>query len=280
MDKSRIKNLIIIVLLLVNVFLAGIVISDSAQSRAYASASDESLMEALKNSGITLADRSLLNAGTVPSCSVSRDLSREKRQVSSVIGSVQQQDQGGNIVMYYGNDGQACFRGTGDFEILMENATVPVGDDPARTSENFLKKIGIDIDADTAQVKYSSSGASCTVTAMCLFEGRPIVNCLVTLNYSDTNLLLVSGTRPLTDASESASGSEMDAATAVMRLIAMLDDSGYLCSSITDVGHCYKMDVSASGTGTLTPLWRFSTDIGDFYINGITGKTETVTQNN
>jgi len=40
------------------------------------------------------------------------------------------------------------------------------------------------------------------------------------------------------------------------------------------------MDAAASGEGTLTPLWHFSTDVGEFYLNGITGKAETVTQNN
>ena len=72
----------------------------------------------------------------------------------------------------------------------------------------------------------------------------------------------------------------LDIPTVVMRFLSILKDSGYVCSEIRDISHCYKMDVAATGDGTLTPLWHFSTDIGDFYINGVTGKQETVTQNN
>ena len=79
---------------------------------------------------------------------------------------------------------------------------------------------------------------------------------------------------------ESGSVQVIDTATAVMRLLDVLKNSGYVCREITGVSHCYKLDASASGDGTLTPLWHFSTDIGDFYINGVTGKEETVTQNN
>lgn len=280
MDKGRIKNLIIVVLLLANAFLAAIVLADSAQSKRYSAAAENNLVAALGKSGIKLADGRLLDVSSAPSCRVARDLAREKKLVSSVIGSAEARDEGGNIVTYYGKNGQACFRGTGDFEVLMGDASVPVGSNPAATSEAVLRKLGITIDAGTASVKYNDTGSSCTVTAMCSFMDRPIVNCLVTLNFSDKNLLLISGTCPLTQASENGTGSEIDVSTAVMRLLDILDSSGYVCSEITDISHCYKMDVSASSEGTLTPLWRFATDVGDFYVNGITGKAETVTQNN
>lgn len=162
----------------------------------------------------------------------------------------------------------------------MENNSVPAGEDLAETSKSFLKKLGIDMDADSAVVDHGSSGSSSVVTAVCRYADRPIVNCAVKLTFSETNLLLVTGTCPLTAASESAGGETLDTATAVMRLLDVLDSSGYMCSEIKNISHCYKMDAAASGEGTLTPLWHFSTDIGDFYLNGITGKAETVTQKN
>jgi hypothetical protein len=182
--------------------------------------------------------------------------------------------------MYYGKNGQACFRGTGDFEVLMENNTVATGSDPAETSRDFLKKLGLSMDPKSAAVKYGTGGASCVVTALCSYEDRPIMNCSVTLNFSETNLLLVTGTCPLTKVGENAGGGVIDTATAVMRFLEIMDENGYVCREITDISHCYKLDVAASGVGTLTPLWHFSTDVGDFYVNGVTGKTETVTQNN
>lgn len=277
MDKGKIKNIIIIVLLLVNVFLAALVVADSARSGVYDAAAERSLLQALQAGGITVDDASVLNIRAIPACTLTRNLSREKRLVAAVLGSVDSQDQGGNIVMYYGKNGQACFRGTGDFEILMENDSVPAGSDLAETSRAFLKKLGIDMDAAAATVR---SGSSSVVTAVCRYADRPIVNCVVKLTFSETNLLLVTGTCPLTAVRENAGSAALDPSTAVMRLLDYLDSSGYVCSRITDISHCYKMDAAASGEGTLTPLWHFSTDVGEFYLNGITGKAETVTQNN
>lgn len=181
--------------------------------------------------------------------------------------------------MYYGKNGQACFRGTGDFEILMENDSVPAGSDLAETSRAFLKKLGIDMDAAAATVR---SGSSSVVTAVCRYADRPIVNCVVKLTFSETNLLLVTGTRPLTAVRENAGSAALDPSTAVMRL---LDYSGQqrLCvlpaSRIFPIATRWMPPLPAR-EGTLTPLWHFSTDVGEFYLNGITGKAETVTQNN
>lgn len=280
MNKENIKTIIIAVLLLVNVFLGALVVTDSARSEAYSAAAEESLLKALQAGGITVSSRSVLNIGAIPSCTITRDVDKEREFVSAVLGRVESRDQGGNIMMYYGKNGQACYRGTGDFEILMENNSVPAGEDIAETSRSFLKKLGIDMDAGSAVVDRGSSGSSSVVTAVCRYADRPIVNCSVKLTFSETNLLLVTGTCPLTTARENAGGEALDTATAVMRLLDIFNSSGYVCSEIKDISHCYKMDASASGEGTLTPLWHFSTDIGDFYLNGITGKAETVTQNN
>ena len=279
MDKGRLKNIIILVLLAVNVFFAGMVILDGAGAKAYARTGEKSLVQVLTASGIKVDDRSDLGEKAIPVCTFKRNLEIENRQVSSIIGSSSPQDQGGNIIMYFGKNGQACFRGTGDFEILMENASVKTGTDPVKTSRGIMKTLGMDIAAGAKPV-YEQDGGTSTVTAMCTYSDRPIINCQVTFTYSGDSLLLVTGVKPMSITGSEDGAAVLDISTVVMRFLSTLKDSGYVCSEITDISHCYKMDVAATGDGTLTPLWHFSTDIGDFYINGVTGKQETVTQNN
>ena len=279
MDKGKIKNIIILVLLTVNLFFAALMLVNGAESRSYAAAAESSLTAALKSGGITISDSELLSQKSVPACTFSRDKDRERRQVSSVLGSAEPSDLGGNIIMYYGKNGQACFRGTGDFEILMENSAVSVGTDPVKTAERLMEKFGVGLESG-ANAQYAKTGGSCEVTALCSYKDRPIVNCSVSMTFSKDSLLLVTGVKPMSKITESGSVQVIDTATAVMRLLDVLKNSGYVCREITGVSHCYKLDASASGDGTLTPLWHFSTDIGDFYINGVTGKEETVTQNN
>lgn len=279
MNNGKVKNIIIIILLTVNLFLAAIVVINSAEERQYEEAARSSLREAVENSGISLSDPAILSLKPIPECRAARSISGETKLVSGLLGSGDRSDQGGNIVMYYGKNGQACYRGTGDFEILMENNFIKTDSNPIKAARSALKKIGIDpVDATMAQTDMSSGGS--TVTATCAYKDLPVVNCRVTLTFSAENLLLVTGTRILDNVSPNNNTEVIDVNTAVMRFLQMLKESGYACREITDLSHCYKMDVAASGDATLTPLWHFETDIGDFYINGITGKTETVTQSN
>lgn len=278
MDKGKLKNIIIIILAVVNCFFAALVIVDAAESASYEKAAYSSLLQALENSGIKVSEETLQNTKPVPLCTFSRDLNREQRQVSSVIGASNASDQGGNIYMYYGKNGQACFRGTGEFEILMENDSVKTGSDPLPTAEDFMKKQGAELSAGSAKLK--SDNGTIKVTALCSFKGRAIVNCAVDMTFSSKSLLLASGIKPLTDVKEDKSTQVIDTATTVMRLLDLLKNKGYACSEITGISHLYKMDVSAAGEGTLTPIWLFATDIGDFYINGVTGKEEIIAQIN
>ena len=279
MDNSKIKNIVIIILAAVNLFLAAIVVMNYRESRAYDQAAQKSLEQAIANSGIVLKSPDILDLEPLPECTVRRSQSAEQRLVSEILGSAERSVIGGNIVMYYGENGQACYRGTGDFEILMENDSIKTGSDPEKTSRSVLKKLGLYEAKNSLTVTPVPSGGY-TATATCAYNGMEVVNCWVTLTFSAENLLLISGTRFLDNISPNNTTPVIDENTAVMRFLQTLKSSGYICREIAEINQCYKMEISASGDGTLTPLWHFKADVGDFYINGVTGKTETVTQSN
>jgi hypothetical protein len=86
----------------------------------------------------------------------------------------------------------------------------------------------------------------------------------------------VAGTRPLDDISADISVDELDLSTVLMRFLDIISEGGRVCSELRRIELCYIQDTLASGTGTLTPVWRLATDAGNFYINGLTGKQETV----
>ena len=118
MDKGKIKNIIILVLLTVNLFFAALMLVNGAESRSYAAAAESSLTAALKSGGITISDSELLSQKSVPVCTFSRDKDRERRQVSSVLGSAEPSDLGGNIIMSQAIDREAVARVADDFKIV------------------------------------------------------------------------------------------------------------------------------------------------------------------
>ena len=88
MESSKIKNLIICILVVVNLFLAGLAATDGIQASRNRAAANEAVHTILENNGIMLTLRELPETDGLQSYAVSRDLEREKTMVSSVLGSV------------------------------------------------------------------------------------------------------------------------------------------------------------------------------------------------
>jgi len=160
--------------------------------------------------------------------------------------------------------------------MLLNEGAVPMGSDAEATARNFLKKLGISAmkGEGSAEVDVEDNGG--TVVLCCRSGQTEIINCKVTFTFQRGSLIIVSGTRPLDDVSLDVSEEELDFPTVLMRFMDIVSDSGHIFSELQDAELCYIQTASVSGTGTLTPVWRLQTDAGDFYINGLTGKQETV----
>jgi hypothetical protein len=129
------------------------------------------------------ADLDLSYAG-LDVLSVERDLKAEKASVSAILGKVDVDNLGANIMYYQGEYGQAEFRGSGSFDILMDEGAVPTGSDAEATARDFLKKLGISaMKGETAQksiLRTVRAQSSYAVAA----GGHEIINCTVTFSFS------------------------------------------------------------------------------------------------
>ena len=222
MDASKIKNLIIVVLLVLNALLLGVGLSDRARENAVWRESMERTEQLLSESGITLANLDGLRKASLPVRQVERDLALEKKHVTAALGRVTVVDQGGNRLFYNGERGQAVFRGTGGFELLMNEGAVPAGRDPEETARRFLAKLGISTSKEN--VKCDVSDGSGTVILTGESKGTQVLNCTVTITFTNGSLLLAVGTRPLEDAAV-GEDSVVDLPTALMRFSAAVNES-------------------------------------------------------
>ena len=111
MEKSKIKNLIIIVLALVDLFLMVIVINDEVKTSAARQYKIDSVRAVFAENDITI-DKSVRLQDEIPKALyLKRDETAEKYRAARLIGDCTTEDLGGNIYCYTGSLGQATFRG-------------------------------------------------------------------------------------------------------------------------------------------------------------------------
>ena len=235
----------------------------------------EALETVLSERGITLSPGIKLPE-TVPSLlSLKRDMETEKHMLSALIGSCSVLDQGGNIFFYSGSDGDAKFRGTGEFEIKLNSGVISKGRDPAAAAKTALKKLGLE-SGDT-QPLVTSDGIDTTVVLICSWDGTDIYNARVTFYFTADNLLIISGTRPLdTKSAVKSSANYPDSVTILMNFLESIQQTGHICSEITELKIEYNMSSAVSGNCTLKPVWCITTNSGLYYIDAETGKAENI----
>ncbi len=270
MDSSKIKNLIIVILLLVNLFLAAMVLHDRIEEIRAENQAIADVSAAYAASGIELSADLRWNDKLV-GCNLSRDLNKENALVKSVIGTSMVEDLGGNILYYKGTKGEARFRGTGEFEIVMTAKAIPVSGSPLDTAKNVLADMGYRTDVSRAVV--DSASGSTTVTLVCMYRGDNVYNCIVSFLFTPDYLMMINGRRPL-EWSADGESSAISAPTALMRFLAEMRERGAVCSELRTLELGYSMTASASGEGSLTPYWCILTDAGQYYINAVTGRIE------
>lgn len=271
MVKSEVKNIIIIILALVNAALLLLLVSDAAQSAASRRARDEAIMEVLSERSISLGDGISLDDFAPSELTLNRDLAEEEASLRELIGKSHVSDMGGEIIVYTGSMGTAKFYGDGSFEILVTSNSHSLGNSPAKSALTLLKKIGIECTEDGAAVVKDNETVD--VTLQCSYKGLTVFGTSVTCTYTNGQLDLIQGRRPLdTEASEIAPESYPDAATIIMSFLRHIDSTGEVCTTINAIDPGYFADSPQIGIFKLRPVWRVTINGGKtYYFDSFTG---------
>ena len=270
MDGTKLKNLIIVILLLVNLFLLAMVLHDRIEETRTQKQALKDVSAAFDSSGIELS-ADLRWDDKLSGCSLSRDLSKESAMVKAVIGTSTVEDLGGNILYYKGAKGEARFRGTGEFEIVLSARAIPVSGSPLDTARDVLSDMGYR--TDPAQAEVESDANATTVTLVCMYRGNNVYNCRISFLFAQDFLMMIDGRRPL-EWSADGETSVYSAPTVLMRFLAEVRENGTVCSEVERLELGYSMAASAAGEGSLTPYWLIITDAGQYYVNAMTGRIE------
>lgn len=274
MDTSKIKNIMILILLAVNVFLFAAIAGDRAQTRAVKAAAWEAAVGAVERAGISVSKdiKSQISAPSV--YTLRRDMDSEREWLERVLGAVTADDLGGNIWFYSSGAGQASVRGTGECDILFGSDAFATGRSAAKSASKVMRKLGLEPDEANAAVTSARDGA--TVTLGCLWQGCPVYNAGLSFTFSEDCLVMISGKRIFDRLVQESHDGVLDELSVMLRFVEAVSEQGFVCSSLSALDAGYIFTVAVSGEGTLNPVWRFTTDTGEIYINAVTGRVETL----
>ncbi len=273
MDKSKIKNFILILLALVNIFLLAIVLSSAREEQEAEASRKKALNSVISEYGITLNPEIVIEDTIPPLLTLQRDMDTEHDQISALIGKCTPEDQGGNSFFYNGVNGLATFRGTGDFKIMLNSGVISRGRDPVGAAKMALKRMNLEC-SDIEPV-VTHSGDNTTVTLCCSWNGTAIHNAKIELTFNSDYLWVIEGVRPL-DSKNSVQSSVNypDSITILMNFLESKNQNSYIFSEINDLKIEYSMNSAISGNCTLKPVWCVVTNSGSYRIDAKTGEAE------
>ena len=260
MNTARLKNIVILILLLANAFLLVLLFSRRAEENAAHERSVAQLTALLNADGIAF-DSALLDGlpDTVLSVQPARDLAAEQALAEGIIGSVTSIDSGLN-------SGSCLIRSGGALEAAVSRAV----DDPAE----FCADLCVPLGYRTFDVL--SDGARTVVTASRFVGELEVCNASLTFTFSGSTLTTVTGTfLPPIDTSESGE-TAFDAVTALVRFLDYRNASGAVCTGITWLSAGYLVQSTTSAPLQLVPVLRVDTDVYSYYVNIVSGEVSRV----
>lgn len=272
MEWSKIKNIVILILVFVNAALLFLVGARETRRAQYEADTWSGAVAALEKNGISFAAEEPPRDMELPALEFTRDREGEQAAAEMLLGPVEEQADSSPVrTVYAGTGGWAEFSMSGEFSIQAEPGVPADGEDCEKASQACLEKLGFQGTLTGAEER----GAKTVLIFRQEWNGAPLFSCQVELTWEDGCLTSLRGQR-LAGTSVPAGGNvPLDTATVLVRFLAGLNREGYVCSSIQRMTAGYVVSGTARPV-QLIPVWLIETDSGSYYVDGTTGALSVV----
>lgn len=268
MRWARIKNIIILLLVIVNVFLLALVGIRAWRTELGERETRERMMEILTNNGIAFLPEEVPGALELASWQVNTERPGET-QAAVLVGEISEVEATATGTTYVGSRGTVTFSAGGG----VEASFLPGGwnTDRDRVTADVTEMLGaLEVAAARVTGRQEEDDAV-TVTVTQFWEGAPVFGQTLTFFWQGGEFIYLSGHYLRGSGELTAAGGSITAPTALTRFLTALNDGGYVCSQITDM---YAGYISSGGEAvSLTPAWFIETDVWprQFVVDGLTG---------
>lgn len=263
MQSSRLKTIVILILLLVNGFLLASLLHRKAQEAAAHQLATEQLIALFAADGVTLDADIIPSEDAPPTFTLTRDPEMDRDLASFFLGNVLvQSDLGGGKHTYVSGAGDAQFRSNGNFAVAV---TSPPSGTPQEIVEEFCDAYGYQL------LSLSLNSGTGSAVVMQTYKGYPVIRCNVTFSFENNKLQRVTGVHLPESGEESDGGETLSAAGALTRFLESRRETGAVFSAVTDIFPCYELQSTTAVPMSLVPAWYIVTDAANYYVNCSTG---------
>ena len=269
MESSKLKNIILTILIIANVLLLGLVVVQRMESRRHRQQALDDAVALLAQRGIALEADALPDGDFPAPMLLERDPAWELETFTDLLGEGTALTQRGLVALYTGPLGSAELRGTGGFQVTLDPQAYPLapGEDRQAHALALVRRLGVD-----AQVM-DQDDQSVTAVQLCPGSKAPVFSCAVEVRYETDGSVRMEGTRLVGEPSGDPQRSEaLSTATLLVRFRSGVIHSGDTCTAILSATQGYILSADAGGALRLTPVLRLETDTNTYTVNALTGE--------
>ena len=262
MAASKLKNLVIVVLLLVNVFLMILVIPAQLESHRQTREADAKLAVLFEEADIEFLPDSVPQGLALRELRMTLDDRMRLTAAAAILGEGFQKEETERGPRYTAEAGFVQFYGTR----FTAKLSLPA-EKPEEFSRDLLERMGLKV--YDLQSEERNGTVICTVRLNAL--GFPIADSPVTLSFENGHLTSMDGT--FVAESALVRVGQTDTVSARNALVVFLGSrlsTGWMGSAIHAVTQGWYISRSSGSDNILCPIWYISTDTGDYLVNGIT----------
>ena len=264
MERSKLKNIVILLLVVLNAFFLILVVNQNQRAKAFQEAGREATISLLQEKGFSIEEEVVPWEQQLLGCTMERNQEQEQQLARLALGEIGPRT-GGTTARYESPQGSIQFFQTGRFVMNLEEGAVSASGGAVEIhAAEYLQSLGMDT---KFQSKEEIDANLVQVTVLQLVDKVPVFSSEIVLEYQDGALQTISGMR-LADNLTPSGKASLGAETLLTNFLELILSGNVSCTEIRGITPGY---VHASETA-LTPIWRIETDTGIYELNCLTGK--------
>ena len=263
MSASKVKNMILGILILVNIFLLILVVPSRLAAHRQSQKATQLLEELFLKSGIQLDVEKMPASRPLYDQSLSLRSQSQKDAVTALLGGDTTVQEDAGILYFTANTGSATLEGGR----LSAQCRIPT-EDPKAFTQACLERMEVPFDTVTVQTENNVTLLACSLS----LEDLPVSAEDLIFQYEDGYLTRVTGPLLTKDLALTRSGVQrcITARDALVEFLGSRMNTGWMGSSITAAQQIWILNHTADNENySLRPAWRITTDVGTFLVDGI-----------
>ena len=262
MEWPKLKNIILTILVVTDLFLLSLVGLRSWNSARYLEQARANALQVLEQNAIKMDPGALPEDRSLPVAVFTWEREKEETLLEPLLGEVEESAQGSGRYQYDGKKGTAWLLSRGEFVVDLKQGAYPESGELEEQAVKALALMGIESMVLSSREETGRE----KVTLLQLWNAVPVYTCQIEVTGFDGGLQTISGTR-LNGTPASAGELEMSAVTGLLRFLEKFEETGDVCTEILTMQAGYQLTTSVSGTSVLRPVWYFVTDTGAYALD-------------